>query len=81
MSIEVNDARPSSLSHLVGQSTVIAQVSTAIDAAFEDGSRFDHGLLVGGPGLGKSQLASVIACEMATDFHEVLGSRSPASAT
>ena len=25
------------------------------------------------PGLGKSQLASVIAQEMATDFHEVLG--------
>jgi len=69
----INDAQPSSLSHLVGQRAVIAQVTTAIDAAFEDGSRFDHGLLVGGPGLGKSQLASVIACEMATDFHEVLG--------
>ncbi len=70
---EINDAKPSSLSHLIGQKAVIAQVSTALDAAFEDGSRFDHSLLVGGPGLGKSQLASVIAQEMATDFHEVLG--------
>ena len=73
MSNEVNNAIPSSLNHLVGQKAVIAQVGTALDAAFQDGSKFDHSLLVGSPGLGKSQLASVIAQEMATDFHEVLG--------
>ena len=52
MPAEIDDARPSSLSHLVGQKAVIAQVTTAIDAAFEDRSRFDHALLVGqsGPG-------------------------------
>jgi len=69
----INDAAPSSLSHLVGQQAVIAQVRTAIDAAFEDNGRFDDALLCGPPGLGKSQLASVIAQEMATEFHEVLG--------
>ena len=53
MSSEINDAVPTSLSHLVGQKQVIAQVTTAIDAAFEDGTRFEHSLLVGGPGLGK----------------------------
>jgi len=73
VSQEVNNAVPSSLNHLVGQQSVIAQVSTAIDAAFQDGSKFDHALLVGSPGLGKSQLASVIAQEMAAEFHEVLG--------
>lgn len=73
MSNEVNNAIPSSLNHLVGQKAVIAQVGTALDAAFQDGAKFDHSLLVGSPGLGKSQLASVIAQEMATDFHEVLG--------
>ena len=73
MSSEINNAVPTSLSHLVGQKQVIAQVTTAIDAAFEDGTRFEHALLVGSPGLGKSQLASVIAQEMATEFHEVLG--------
>lgn len=70
---QINDAAPSSLSHLVGQGAVIAQVRTAIDAAFEDNSRFDDALLVGPPGLGKSQLASVIAQEMATTLHECLG--------
>jgi Holliday junction DNA helicase RuvB len=57
---EINDARPTSLSHLVGQKAVIAQVRTAMDAAFEDHGRFDHAVLVGPPGLGKSQLASVV---------------------
>ena len=70
---QINDAQPTSLAHLIGQKAVIAQVSTALDAAFEDHNRFDHSLLVGGPGLGKSQLASVIAQEMATNFIEVLG--------
>lgn len=73
MSFEIEPAFPSSLAHLVGQKAVIAQVRTAVDAAFEDRSRFDHALLVGSPGLGKSQLASIIAQEMAVDFHEVLG--------
>lgn len=73
MASDVSNSAPSSLNHLVGQRGVIDQVKTALDAAFEDATRFDHSLLVGGPGLGKSQLASVIAQEMATDFHEVLG--------
>ena len=70
---EVTDVSPTSLRHLVGQKGVLAQVSTALDAAFQDHSRFDHALLVGPPGLGKSQLANVIAEEMAVDFHELLG--------
>lgn len=70
---EVNDVAPSSLSHLIGQRGVIDQVSVALDACQMDNRRFDHAMLVGGPGLGKSQLASVIAKEMATNLHEVLG--------
>lgn len=73
MASEVNNAAPSSINHLIGQRGVIDQVRTALDAAFEDATRFDHALLVGGPGLGKSQLATVIAQEMAADFREVLG--------
>ena len=46
MPAEINDARPSALSHLVGQKAVVAQVATAIDAGLEDGTRFDHALLV-----------------------------------
>lgn len=70
---EVNDVAPSSLSHLIGQRGVIDQVSVALDACQMDNRRLDHALLVGAPGLGKSQLANVIAMEMATNLHEVLG--------
>ena len=70
---EVNDVALSSLSHLIGQRGVIDQVSVALDACQMDNRRLDHALLVGSPGLGKSQLANVIAMEMATNLHEVLG--------
>lgn len=70
---EVNDVSPTSVAHIIGQHSVLDQVKVGIDAAFSDNRRFDHSLLVGGPGLGKSALANVIAAEMATSFHEVLG--------
>lgn len=70
---EVGDVVPSSVSHIIGQPSVIEQVKVGLDAAFQDGRRFDHSLLVGPPGMGKSALANVIAAEMATEFHEVLG--------
>lgn len=70
---EVGDVAPSSLSHLIGQRSVIAQVSVALDAAFVDNKKVDHSLLVGPPGVGKSALARVIAAEMATELHEILG--------
>jgi Holliday junction DNA helicase RuvB len=70
---EINDVKPTSLSHLIGNEGVTEQVRVAIDAAFEDNRRLDHALLLGPPGMGKSSLAYVIAQEMATPFHEVLG--------
>src|SRR5271170_638263 len=68
-----NDFAPSSLSHLIGQRGVIDQVSVALDAAFADGKKMDHALLVGPPGVGKSALANVLAAELATELHEVIG--------
>ena len=70
---DISAAQPSSLRHLVGQRKVVEQVEVALDAAQQDGKKFDHSLMVGPPGLGKSALCSVVAQEMATGFHEVLG--------
>src|SRR3954453_22148469 len=70
---EINDVAPTSLSHIVGQKGVVAQVAVVLEAAFADAKRMDDCLLVGGPGLGKTQIAKVIAAELATECHEVLG--------
>ena len=70
---EINDVQPSSLRHIVGQDGVKNVVSVAIDACQMDNRRFDHALMVGPPGLGKTAIAQVLAAELATDFFEVLG--------
>jgi Holliday junction DNA helicase RuvB len=69
---EINDVAPSSLSHIVGQKSVVAQVAVALEAAWADNKKMDDCLLVGGPGLGKTQVAKVIAAELASECHEVL---------
>jgi Holliday junction DNA helicase RuvB len=73
VSFDIHDAAPSSLSHFVGQRSVVDQLRVALDAAFEDGKRLDDCLLVGPAGLGKTQIASVLAMELATKCHEALG--------
>lgn len=70
---DLNDIGPSSLNHLVGQKAVVEQVRVALEAAWADQRPFDHALLVGPAGTGKTQTAKVIAAEMASEFHEVLG--------
>jgi Holliday junction DNA helicase RuvB len=69
---EINDVAPTSLTHIVGQAGVVAQVAVALEAAFADNKKLDDCLLVGGPGLGKTQVAKVIAAELASECHEVL---------
>jgi Holliday junction DNA helicase RuvB len=70
---DLNDSAPSSLSHIVGQKGVTDQLRVALDAAFEDHRRLDDALLVGPPGLGKSQIAAVLGMELAVKTHEALG--------
>src|SRR5262245_42499216 len=71
--LEVNDAAPTALAHLIGQRNVVQQVKVALDAARHDQKKFDSALLVGPPGTGKTQTATIIAQEMASQYHEVLG--------
>ncbi len=70
---DLNDASPTSLSHIIGQRGVVDQLVVALSACWEDHRRLDDCLLVGGPGLGKSQVAAVLGHELATTVHEALG--------
>ena len=49
---------PTSVRHIIGQTKVVKQVEVGIDAAHADGMKFDHSLLVGHPGLGKSTVCA-----------------------
>lgn len=62
-----------SLDQVVGQRLVVEQVKVALQAAKNDGTKFDHAMLVGGPGLGKTQTSQLIGQEMADGYLEVLG--------
>jgi len=73
MSKDLNDASPTSLNHIVGQQSVVDQLTVALDACFQDRKRLDDCLLVGPPGTGKSQVASILSLELATKCHETLG--------
>lgn len=70
---DVQDFKPTSLRHLIGNDHVRQQVQVALDASFEDQVRFPDTLLTGPPGQGKSSLANVIAQELVTTLHETLG--------
>ncbi|RKS77729.1 Holliday junction DNA helicase RuvB [Motilibacter peucedani] len=56
--------RPKSLDEFIGQDRVREQLSLVLDAAKGRGRTADHVLLSGGPGLGKTTLAMIIASEM-----------------
>jgi Holliday junction DNA helicase RuvB len=71
--MDVNAAAPAALDKVVGQRGVVEQVKVGLEAAWMDRRRFDHALLVGPPGTGKSLIASVIAKELGGGLHEVLG--------
>ena len=70
---DINEAKPTSVNHLIGQPGVVDQIVVALDSAQQDNRKFDHAMLVGFPGAGKTATAQVIAAEMGTDFIEVLG--------
>ena len=73
MNLDINDAAISSLAHLVGNDNLKRSIQVALDYAQTEGTAFPSTTLLGGAGLGKSSIASVIAKEMAADFLEVIG--------
>lgn len=70
---DINDIKPTSISHIIGQRSVIEQVKVGLDAAQQDARKFDHAMCVGGPGLGKTQICQLVGQEMQTEYLEFLG--------
>ncbi len=70
---EINDqTAPSLIEHFVGQTRVKQLVKTALEASWMDGNRLPHMIYSGPPGVGKSQLASILAKESGVELMEQL---------
>jgi Holliday junction DNA helicase RuvB len=65
--------RPQRLADFTGQSKLKENLSIAIEAAKHRGEAMDHVLLYGPPGLGKTTLATIIACELGVSIEQTSG--------
>ena len=65
--------RPRSLREYTGQEQIKQKLGIYIKAARERGEALDHVLLYGPPGLGKTTLAHIMACELGVNIRVTSG--------
>lgn len=66
--------RPITLQDFIGQENVKLVLGVALNSAKQRGSKLEHTIIYGPPGLGKTTLANIIATEMRSKLHTSIGS-------
>lgn len=66
--------RPITLQDFIGQESVKLVLGVALNGAKQRGSKLEHTIIYGPPGLGKTTLANIIATEMRSKLHTSIGS-------
>ena len=66
--------RPITLQDFIGQENVKLILGVALNGAKQRGSKLEHIIIYGPPGLGKTTLANIIATEMKSKLHTSIGS-------
>ncbi|MGI6124317.1 MAG: AAA family ATPase, partial [Acetivibrionales bacterium] len=69
---DVNDCGPQVIEQYVGQRQVVRRCKIALEASWNEGTRLPHMLMLGSPGLGKTELCHLLAREMGCELHEQL---------
>jgi len=69
---DVNDCGPQVIEQYVGQRQVVQRCKIALEASWNQGNRLPHMLMLGSPGLGKTELCHLLAREMGCELHEQL---------
>ena len=65
--------RPISLQDFIGQENAKLILGVALNGAKQRGSKLEHIIIYGPPGLGKTTLANIIATEMRSELHTSIG--------
>ena len=73
MDINSDSVRPTAINHLVGMPHIKEQLRVSLDASFADNTPYPHTMLVSSPGLGKSEICSVLKHELCVEMHTVVG--------
>ncbi|HOD39405.1 MAG TPA: Holliday junction branch migration DNA helicase RuvB [Candidatus Wallbacteria bacterium] len=68
-----SDIRPKTIDKFIGQARVKQKLQVYMQAAMKRGDALDHVLLCGPPGVGKTTLANIIACELAVGITTTSG--------
>lgn len=69
---DINECRPQVIEQFCGQTRVVERCKVALAAAWNQGTALPHTLMQGGAGLGKTELAHILAKEMGCELHEQL---------